>query len=152
MYNPTMAVCAHGALRTFGGVADGQFGSACSAGPAADASELCAVERSKLSPLEVLLAAMRSNLAGGKLKEAADIAKAAAPYLHAKATGRGRAVGIAMLRDDELAALEKSTTARTGAAAENQNEVRNLDTACIGTERAATGSAPLGADQGIGEA
>ncbi len=66
------------------------------------------------SPLEVLLRVMRGWLRDGKLKEAADAAKAAAPYVHAKASGR--AGGIATMTDEDLAAFERSSAARTGAA------------------------------------
>jgi hypothetical protein len=54
------------------------------------------------SPLDVLLKTMHRRWQEGKLEEAVALAKAAAPYLHAKASaGRGSA-GLRALRDKEL--------------------------------------------------
>jgi hypothetical protein len=54
------------------------------------------------SPLDVLLWTMHRRWQEGKLDEAVSLAKAAAPYLHAKAAvGRGKA-GLGALRDEQL--------------------------------------------------
>ena len=88
--------------------------------------------RLQASPLEVLLQAMRAFLQGGKWKEAADIAKAAAPYVHPRAAGRRRGT-LAELKDDELAALDQLRAARAGAAADDTGEACMLGQA--GAER-----------------
>jgi hypothetical protein len=67
--------------------------------------------------LDVLLRLMRSWLHDGKLKEAADVAKAAAPYVHCKASLRAAGSDIATMKDDDLAALARSGAARAGVAA-----------------------------------
>jgi hypothetical protein len=72
--------------------------------------------------LDVLLRLMRSWLQDGKLKEAADVAKAAAPYVHCKASPHRAGGGIATMKDDELAALARSGAAGAGAPAANSNE------------------------------
>jgi hypothetical protein len=53
------------------------------------------------SPLDVLLKTMHRRWQEGKLEDAVALAKAAAPYLHAKAAGRGK-VELGALRDDQL--------------------------------------------------
>ncbi len=54
------------------------------------------------SPLDVLLKTMHRRWQEGKLEEAVALAKAAAPYLHAKAaTGRGMK-GLGSLGDAQL--------------------------------------------------
>jgi hypothetical protein len=74
------------------------------------------------SPLDVLLRLMRSWLHDGKLKEAAEVAKAAAPYVHCKASERGPCGGFATMKDDDLAALARSGAARAGVASPDQDE------------------------------
>lgn len=69
------------------------------------------------SPLEVLLFVMKSFLTDGRLKEAADIAKAAAPYVHPKAAPERSGVALADMRDEDLAELRRSSAA--GADAED---------------------------------
>ncbi|TIN80716.1 hypothetical protein [Mesorhizobium sp.] len=68
-----------------------------------------------LTPLEVMLKAMRAHVKNDKLDEAASIAKDAAPYMHAKLasiqhTGRGggpiQTVDLSKLSGDDLARLE----------------------------------------------
>jgi hypothetical protein len=68
------------------------------------------------SPLDVLLLVMRSFLIDRRLTAAADIAKAAAPNLHTKASGPLHSATIAKMRDEELAELRRSLAAGTGAA------------------------------------
>lgn len=53
-------------------------------------------------PLDVLLAAMNVLYGEGRIKEAADIAKAAAPYVHPRAQLRSSDANIANLSDEEL--------------------------------------------------
>jgi hypothetical protein len=72
--------------------------------------------------LDVLLRLMRFWLQDGKLKEAADVAKAAAPYVHRKPGGQDSGGEIATLKDDDLAALARSAEARAGVAAQDQDE------------------------------
>jgi hypothetical protein len=72
--------------------------------------------------LDVLLRLMRSWLDDGKLKEAADVAKAAAPYVHCKASGHGPGGDIATMKDDALAALARSSAARAGIAAADKDK------------------------------
>jgi hypothetical protein len=67
-----------------------------------------------LSPLDVLLRLMRGWLRDGKLKEAADAAKAAAPYVHSRAAADEGRDDIATMKDHELAALHRSGAARAG--------------------------------------
>jgi hypothetical protein len=54
------------------------------------------------SPLDVLLKTMHLRWQEGKLDEAVGLAKAAAPYLHAKAVGGRGGAGLGALRDEEL--------------------------------------------------
>lgn len=58
-------------------------------------------------PLDVMLHTMRHHWREGRIEEAIALAKAAAPYLHAK-PGAGRiAATLGALRDDELDELCK---------------------------------------------
>jgi len=54
------------------------------------------------SPLDVLLKTMHRRWQEGKLEEAVALAKAAAPYLHAKATTGKGLRGLGALRDEQL--------------------------------------------------
>ena len=65
------------------------------------------MDEEELSPLDVLLQAMRQRWHEGKADEAVALAKAAAPYVHAKpASGRGAGSlsGLGGNRLDELCA------------------------------------------------
>ncbi len=53
-------------------------------------------------PLDVLLKLMEQALADKDHKLAADMAKAAAPYLHVKATAKPKAAAVELMTDDEL--------------------------------------------------
>jgi hypothetical protein len=64
------------------------------------------------------MSTMRHLFEEGRLKEAANIAKAAAPYVHPKAQPQARAGDLAALRDDELDRFENSGSG-TGAAPQN---------------------------------
>ena len=79
-----------------------------------------ALGKAEPSPLDVLLRLMRFWLLDGKLKEAAEVAKAVAPYLHAKASDRQGADAVATMKDDDLAALARSSALRAGVAAKDQ--------------------------------
>jgi len=70
------------------------------------------------SPLQVLLLVMRSSPRDGRLKEAADIAKAAALYLHMIASASAHRATIATMRDEELAELRRSLMAGRGISAQ----------------------------------
>jgi hypothetical protein len=54
------------------------------------------------SPLDVLLKTMHRRWQEGKLEEAVALAKAAAPYLHAKAAAGRGVKGLGTLRDEQL--------------------------------------------------
>lgn len=54
------------------------------------------------SPLDVLLQAMRLRWQAGAVDEAVALAKAAAPYVHAKPTGGRGAASFGKMGDDEL--------------------------------------------------
>ncbi len=54
------------------------------------------------SPLDVLLKTMHRRWQEGKLEEAVALAKAAAPYLHAKAAAGRAKAGLGALRDEQL--------------------------------------------------
>ena len=53
-------------------------------------------------PLDVILQTMRQHWREGRLEEAVALAKAAAPYLHAKPGGNRPAATLAALEDDQL--------------------------------------------------
>ena len=73
-------------------------------------------------PLDVLLQAMRQRWQEGCLDEAAALAKAAAPYVHAKPqSGRGPMM-MSELGDDELDALCRGGTDGASAAAEDTEQ------------------------------
>ncbi len=57
---------------------------------------------SEAMPLDVLLQAMRLRWQEGLVEEAVALAKAAAPYVHAKPTGGRGAVSLSRMGDDEL--------------------------------------------------
>jgi hypothetical protein len=59
-------------------------------------------------PLGVMIRAMRLFWDAGRFKEAADIARAAAPYVHPRVTGPAGARDLATLRDDELDAIDEA--------------------------------------------
>ena len=60
-------------------------------------------------PLDVMLHTMRSHWREGRVEEAIALAKAAAPYLHAKAVGSRAAATLAALEDDQLDELCRGT-------------------------------------------
>ena len=72
------------------------------AGARVASGEVCLADDGPRQPLDVLMRTMRALFREGRLKEAADIAKAAAPYVHPRAMARGRAGDISTLRDHEL--------------------------------------------------
>lgn len=53
-------------------------------------------------PLDVLLSVMTALYDDGRMKEAADIAKAAAPYVHPRVVGRNSTCDLAQMSDEEL--------------------------------------------------
>jgi hypothetical protein len=53
-------------------------------------------------PLEVMLHTMRLHWREGRVDEAVALAKAAAPYLHARASASRGAVTLGDLRDEQL--------------------------------------------------
>ena len=55
-----------------------------------------------MQPLDVILAAMRRRLEEGDEAGAVALAKAAAPYVHPRASARGGAGGLERLEDGEL--------------------------------------------------
>ncbi len=74
------------------------------------------------SPLDVLLKTMHRRWQEGKLEEAVALAKAAAPYLHAKAAaGRGK-IGLGALRDEQLDELCAELCERGGGGADSAEE------------------------------
>jgi hypothetical protein len=54
------------------------------------------------SPLDVLLQTMRLHLQAGELDAAVAAAKAAAPYVHARAVAGRKLPALSVLGDDEL--------------------------------------------------
>jgi hypothetical protein len=70
-------------------------------------------------PLDVMMRTMRGLFDAGRLKEAADVAKAAAPYIHPRASARTGAGGMATLRDHDLDRLAEGDC--DGARAEEQD-------------------------------
>ena len=60
-------------------------------------------------PLDVMLHTMRLHWREGRVEEAVALAKAAAPYLHAKPGGSRVAATLAALEDDQLDELCRST-------------------------------------------
>ena len=77
----------------------------------------------ELSPLDVLLGAMREHWDANRKTEAVALAKAAAPYVHAKPTGGASAKGlICALGDDELDELLRSDSEESTRPVEDQGE------------------------------
>jgi hypothetical protein len=73
------------------------------------------------TPLEVLLRAMRLRWQGGQVDEAVALAKAAAPYVHAKPLG-GRAAAMSALGDDKLDELCGTGVEGSSTSAGNQGQ------------------------------
>lgn len=75
---------------------------------------------SQSSPLDVLLQIMRTYLNDNDFKAAAEMAKAAAPYLHAKpSAGATPDHDFATMKDEELVELCRRSMARTGTSEAN---------------------------------
>jgi hypothetical protein len=71
------------------------------------------------TPLEVILSIMRQDFASGKTDRAIELAKAAAPYLHAKATITAVNLDFSKMRDSQLDEYCKHGDTRESAANEN---------------------------------
>ena len=81
--------------------------------------EVLLADNKPKQPLDVLIRTMRELYDEGRFKEAADIAKAAAPYVHPRAVGRIGVGDIATLRDHELDQLDEADGVGTHASADD---------------------------------
>ena len=72
-------------------------------------------------PLDVMLHTMRAHWREGRIDEAIALAKAAAPYLHAKAAGSRVAATLAALEDDQLDELCRGTLDGAATTADDTN-------------------------------
>ena len=70
--------------------------------PRADGRPAPSDAMEQLTPLQVLLTLMRRKLDRGDEKEAAALARAAAPYVHPRAAAKGRGADLSRLTDAEL--------------------------------------------------
>lgn len=71
-----------------------------------------------MTPLQVLLDLMQQSYAAGDKKEAAALARSAAPYVHARAAPKRNLQDLSQLTDAELDRLGEGSG--TGAEAEDQ--------------------------------
>ena len=71
------------------------------------------------SPLDILMTIMRARFNAQDFDAAVSIAKAVAPFVHAKPRAQAAAVTIGSLRDQQLVELCRSRVAREGAAAQD---------------------------------
>lgn len=69
------------------------------------------------SPLEILMTVMRDRFDNQDFDGAVAIAKAVAPFVHAKPNARTAPVSLAMLKDEQLVELCPHRVARAGDAA-----------------------------------
>ncbi len=94
-----------------------------------------------IAPLDVMLRAMREFLELKNWKAAADIAKAAAPYVHVRAKPRVEGNDVATVKDDELAALCEFGRAGTAITSGDTREPGGMDPICLAAARAGAGAA-----------
>ena len=105
-----------------------------------------------LLPLDVMLHAMREFHEQENWKAAADIARAAAPYVHARATAQVYSDDIATLRDDQLAALLETGGGRAAYKAESPDGFDSLGDLCPDAAESEAGGASCDDAGGAGEA
>jgi hypothetical protein len=70
-------------------------------------------------PLDILITVMRDRYEHADIEGAVAIAKAVAPFVHAKPRPRAGAAALGMMRDEQLAELCRPRTARAGASEED---------------------------------
>jgi hypothetical protein len=66
--------------------------------PGGAPASLPPVEAQALTPLDIMLRAMREHFAAGRLEAAVAIAKEAAPYVHGKLSASGQGAGSSLVR------------------------------------------------------
>jgi hypothetical protein len=71
------------------------------------------------TPLDIILSTMRHAFAAGQADKAVDLAKAAAPYIHPKATATAAPLDFSTIRDEQLEQMCELGDYRASAANEN---------------------------------
>jgi len=101
------------------------------------------------SPLDILLTVMRDRFLSKDYDSAVAIAKAVAPFVHAKPRARGEAGGsIESLRDNQLVELCRSRVARAGVTQEDSAESGSVVPFRAGRPGICAGRTPVDGDQG----